>query len=105
MRVGRKFVVLRRKRGDDLMVLTDDESFAFDKVMINGDAAHIRRARSGGSCVQIVGGRDIAAGVRGYRKFSGAIAWVRREHIESFEAVSRYANDGGSGGIKFILLL
>ena len=32
------------------MILADDESFAFDKIVINSGAAHILRVRFWGGC-------------------------------------------------------
>ena len=63
-------------------------------------------ARAGlyGGRLQIVGSGDLVGCIGGHRKLSGAIVRVRRERIEPLDAVGRYANDGGAGGIEFVFL-
>jgi len=87
------------------MVLADDESFAFDHVMIDRDAAHIRCAGLYGSRVQIVGLGNLLFGIGGDRELSGAILGIRRKIIESRDAVGGHTDNGCAGGIKFVFLL
>src|ERR1700674_4714106 len=87
------------------MVFANDESGAFDKIMVNGDTAHIRLARLYGGLRQVVGRRDLAIRIGGYRKLSRTILRVCRELIESRDAVGRYTNDGRAGGIELVLHL
>src|SRR4029077_5671830 len=81
------------------------ERGAFDKVMVDRNAAHIRLARLYGGLVQIVGRGDVALCVGGYRKLSGAIFRGRGELIEPREAVRRYTNDRGASGVKLVFHL
>src|ERR1700674_3447778 len=73
--------------------------------MVGLDAAHILRAGFRAVRRQIVGVGDLAIRVGGHWKLSGAILGVCRELIESRNAVGRYTNDGGAGGIEFVFLL
>src|ERR1700735_5567217 len=87
------------------MVFADDESYALNEIMIDVRASNVFHAGLGAARCQIVGGGDLAIGVRGDGKLSGAIIGVRRELIEARDAVSRYTNDGGAGRIEFFFLL
>src|ERR1700734_844010 len=105
MLIGRKLIGSCRKGGDDLVVFADDESYALNKVVTDLGAAHVLHARFWAGCRQIVGCSDFAIDVGGHRKPSGTIIRVCRERIESLDAVGRYPNDGGTGGIELVFLL
>jgi hypothetical protein len=104
MLIGRKFVGGGRKCRDDLVVFTNHESYAFNKVMVDFRAPYILHAGFDRARRQIVGRCYFVIRVGGYGKLSGAIVRVCRKLIQSRDAVGGNANDGGSGGVEFVFL-
>lgn len=94
-----------REHGNDLMVFADDEGFALNKVVVDGDPAHVLHAGPPGSDRQAVGSGNLAVGIGSDGETACAEIGIGGELVEAGDAVFRDANDTGAGCGELVLIL
>src|SRR6185437_1235624 len=86
----------------NLAIRSHDESGALGETMTNLDAAGVLGSRMLIGDLEIVGFGDGAFRIRGRRKLSRAILRIRREGVQTLDAVQRHTDDGSPGSGKLV---